>query len=306
MDRVSIPSILGLQAPVRANVGAAQSQGVDISLNYTHSFTKDFWITGLANFTYATSKFTSYEEPAYQGMPWLSFVGQSLSENWGYVAERLFVDDKEVKNSPTQFGNYGAGDIKYKDINGDGKITPLDKVFMGFPTSPEIVYGFGFSSGYKGWDFSCFFQGLGRESFWIDPQATSPFADYHPNPDPEPGRMINNALLKAYADSHWSEDNRNIYALWPRLSPTLNENNDQSSTWFMRDGSFMRLKSLEFGYSVPSKIISKIKISNLRLYFNGTNLLTFSKFKLWDPEMGGNGLGYPIQKVFNVGLQLSF
>ena len=294
MDRVSIPSNLGLQAPVRANVGAAQSQGVDVSLNYTHSFTKDFWITGLANFTYATSKFTAYEEPAYQGMPWLSFVGQSLSENWGYLAERLFVDDKEVKNSPTQFGNYVGGDIKYKDINGDGKITPLDKVFMGFPTSPEIVYGFGFSSGYKGWDFSCFFQGLGRESFWINPVATSPFINQQ------------NALLKVYANDHWSEDNRNIYALWPRLSPTLIENNYQSSTWFMRDGSFIRLKSVEFGYSVPAKIISKVKISNLRLYFNGTNLLTFSKFKLWDPEMGGNGLGYPIQKVFNLGLQLSF
>ncbi|MDP4189748.1 MAG: SusC/RagA family TonB-linked outer membrane protein, partial [Bacteroidota bacterium] len=255
---------------------------------------KDFWVTGLANFTYATSKFTKYEEPDYTGMPWLSHVGQPLTQNYGYVAERLFVDEEEVRNSPTQFGEYHAGDIKYKDINGDGKITPLDKVFIGYPTSPEIIYGFGFSTGYKGWDFSCFFQGLGRESFWMDPAATAPFLNQQ------------NALLKVYADSHWSEDNRNVYALWPRLSPTLNENNDQPSTWFMRDGSFIRLKSLEFGYTIPTRIVSKVKISNLRLYFNGTNLLTFSKFKLWDPEMGGNGLGYPIQKVLNLGLQLSF
>ncbi len=294
MDRSAIPSTMGLQANVRANVGEARSQGVDMSLNFNHSFNKDFWITALANFTYATSEFTVYEEPDYEEMPWLSFVGQSLNQNWGYVAERLFVDDDEVRNSPIQFGDYGAGDIKYKDVNGDGKISSLDKVFMGYPMSPEIVYGFGFSSGFKGWDLSVFFQGLGRESFWIDPTSTAPFINQQ------------NALLKVYADSHWSEDNRDLYALWPRLSETISENNTQSSTWFMRDGSFLRLKSLEFGYTLPASVVSKAKITKLRIYASGTNLLTFSKFSLWDPEMGGNGLGYPIQRVFNLGLQLSF
>lgn len=300
MDRSAIPATMGLQAGVRANVGEAESHGIDISLNFNHSFNKDFWFTALANFTYATSEFTVYEEPDYTGMPWLSFVGQSLNQNWGYIAERLFVDDEEVRNSPVQFGDYGAGDIKYKDVNNDGKITSLDKVFMGYPTSPEIVYGFGFSTGYKGWDFSCFFQGLARESFWIDvetaysPESTLPFLNRQ------------NALLKAYADSHWSEDNRDLYALWPRLSEEIVENNSQSSTWFMRNGEFLRLKSLEIGYTIPSSLVSRAKVEQLRLYFSGTNLLTFSRFKLWDPEMGGNGLGYPIQKVFNLGLQLSF
>jgi hypothetical protein len=265
------------------------------------------WMTGMANFTYATSKFTVYEEPDYSKTPWRSRVGYSLNQNWGYVAERLFVDEEEIRNSPTQFGNYMAGDIKYKDINRDGKITDLDRVPMGYPTSPEIVYGFGLSAGYKGWDFSFFFQGLARESFWIDSFATSPFINYHPSSgDTDPGKLVNNALLKDYADSHWSEDNRDLYALWPRLSETVNTNNTQTSSWFMRDGSFIRLKSLEFGYTIPAKIISKVKMTNLRFYFSGTNLLTFSKFKMWDPEMGGNGLGYPIQKVFNFGVQLSF
>lgn len=306
MTRSSIPTTMGLQAATRANVGEAASKGVDISLNYSHSFNQDLWITGLANFTYSISEFTVYEEPNYTGTPWRSHVGRSLSQNWGYVAERLFVDDEEIRNSPVQFGDYKAGDIKYKDINKDGKITEQDMVPLGYPTSPEIVYGFGFSGGWKAFDVSCFFQGLARESFWIDVAATSPFADYHPNPDPEPDRTINNALLQAYADSHWSEDNRNIYALWPRLSETIISNNNQPSSWFMRDGSFLRLKSVEFGYTLPEKIISKAKITNLRVYFSGTNLLTFSKFKMWDPEMGGNGLGYPIQKVYNFGLQLSF
>ena len=114
------------------------------------------------------------------------------------------------------------------------------------------------------------------------------------------------ALLKAYADDHWSEDNRNIYALWPRLSEKTVENNMQTSTWFMRDGSFLRLKSAEIGYTVPKKKTQKIHLDMVRIYLSGTNLLTFSKFKLWDPEMGGGGLGYPVQRVVNAGIQVNF
>ena len=112
--------------------------------------------------------------------------------------------------------------------------------------------------------------------------------------------------MQAYADSHWSEENRDLHALWPRLSEGTVANNQQMSTWFMRDGSFLRLKSVELGYTVPQKITKKAFVSMLRLYVSGTNLLTFSKFDLWDPEMGGNGLGYPIQRVFNAGIQLNF
>ena len=294
MTRSSIPTTMGLQAASRANVGEASSRGVDISVNFNHSINENLWISAMGNFTYATSEFTVYEEPEYADTPWKSRVGYSLNQKWGYVAERLFVDEEEIRNSPTQFGDYMAGDIKYKDINNDGKITELDMVPMGYPTSPEIVYGFGASGGWKNFDLSFFFQGLARESFWIDADATSPFVDRQ------------NALLQVYADNHWSEANRDVYALWPRLSETVIENNTQTSNWFMRDGSFLRLKSLEFGYTVPENIASKAKMTNMRVYFSGTNLLTFSKFDLWDPEMGGNGLGYPIQKVYNFGIQVSF
>ena len=124
--------------------------------------------------------------------------------------------------------------------------------------------------------------------------------------DPFGSYEKNNALLKAYADSHWSEANRDIYALWPRLSDSSEPNNTARNTWFMQDGSFLRLKSAEFGYTVPENIIKKINLENARIYLSGTNLLTFSKFKLWDPEMGGNGLGYPVQRVVNIGVQISF
>lgn len=301
-SRSNIPASMGLHVTTRANIGEADGKGIDLSMDINHFFTNDFWLTGRFNFTYATSKWTAYEEPDNSQTPWLSRIGLPINQRWGYVAERLFVDERDVYNSPTQFGDYMGGDIKYRDINGDDRITELDMVPIGYPTTPEIIYGFGLSTGYKGFDFSFFFQGLGRESFWINPTSTSPFLDT----DGSSSVHSKNALLKVYADNHWSEDNRNVQALWPRLTSTLLDNNTQTSTWFMRDGSFLRLKSVEMGYQLPKKITNKAHISNLRIYMSGTNLLTFSKFKLWDPEMAGDGLGYPIQKVVNCGIQLSF
>lgn len=293
MNRTYIPTTMGLQAPSRANVGEAKGKGIDVSLDFNKSFTADLWMSGRLNFTYATSKYVKVDEPDYSATPWKSLVGQKINQTYGYVAERLFVDDNEVKNSPYQSADAMGGDIKYKDINGDYVIDDFDMVPIGYPTHPELIYGLGLSTGYKGVDFSFFFQGLGRESFWINTRRTAPFIEQQ-------------QLLKVYADNHWSESNRDLYALWPRLSNVINNNNNRVSTWFMRDGSFLRLKSIEFGYTIPEHISSKLMMQNTRLYFSGTNLLTISKFKLWDPEMAGNGLGYPVQKVINFGIQISF
>ena len=295
MTRSSIPNTMGLTATPRANVGEASGKGVDLTLEYQKSWNKDFWTSARANFTYASSRFDVYEEPEYKE-PWRSRVGLSLNQATGYIAERLFVDDEEAASSPPQYigtSDYGGGDIKYLDVNRDGRITDADRVPIGHPTVPEIIYGFGISTGYKGFDLSVFFQGSGRQSFWIDAGATAPF--------------INEAqILKDYADSYWSEENQNVYALWPRLSPTMNSNNVATSTWFMRNGSFLRLKQMEFGYTVPKRITENIKMNNLRFYVSGTNLLLFSKFKMWDVEMAGNGLGYPNQRVINFGLNFTF
>jgi len=294
MTREAIPSTMGLSASVRANVGEASGQGIDISMDYQQAWSNDFWTSARGNFTYATSKYEVFEEPEYAEL-WRSRVGNSLSQSFGYIAERLFMDDDEAANSPSQdFGSeYGGGDIKYLDVNRDGKISEIDRVPIGYPTVPEIVYGFGSSMGYKNLDFSFFFQGSAHVSFWIDPVSTSPFQGQ-------------TQLLKAYADSYWSEDNQDMYAIWPRLSPVVNYNNIQTSTWFMRNGAFLRLKQVELGYTFKGSWKERAHISNMRIYLSGTNLLLFSKFKLWDVEMAGNGLGYPIQRVFNVGLNLSF
>lgn len=163
MDRSFIPTTMGLEASVRANVGEAASHGVDLSVNYNHWFNNKIWLQGYGNFTYATSEFKVADEPDYAaaGLPWRSRVGYSLSQQWGYIAERLFVDEADIANSPVQsFGTYLPGDIKYKDINKDGKISDADLVPIGYPTTPEITYGFGLSMGFKNWDISCFFQGF--------------------------------------------------------------------------------------------------------------------------------------------------
>ncbi len=294
MDRASIPTTMGLTTTERANVGEAKSHGIDGSLDFSTNVGRSSWLKARANFTYATSEFLTYEEPKYKEA-YRQHVGLSLSQKTGLIAERLFIDEADVANSPVQtYSNYMAGDIKYHDVNKDGKITDADAVPIGYPTDPEIIYGFGFSAGYKNIDFSCFFQGSARSSFWIDASATSPFNN-------------ETQLLKAYADSHWSEDNQDLYALWPRLSPTIVGNNSWPiNTWFMRKGAFLRLKSLEVGYTLPVTWMKKIHLSNARFYMNGTNLLCFSRFKLWDIEMGGNGLGYPIQKSYNIGVVVSF
>ena len=275
-----------------------------MSINYSGQLGRDFSITAMGNFTYAASQFKQYDELDYPES-YQSRIGYSISQTWGYIAEHLFVDDAEAVNSPVQFGtpgaSYGAGDIKYRDVNRDGRITELDKVPIGYPTDPEIVYGGGFQMAYKNFDLGVFFQGSAHSSFFIDMNATSPFYD-----NVNDGVVSPNQLLKAYADDHWSENDRNLYALWPRLSSTPNENNNQISTWFMRNGTFLRLKQIDVGYTFPRSLSEKVKVDNIRIYARGVNLFTWSKYKLWDVEMAGNGLGYPLQKVFNMGIEVSF
>lgn len=303
MERKNVPSTMGLLTTPKTNVGEASTNGVDLSVDYNQNWQSGFWLTGRVNFTYARSKYEVYEDVDRSATPWLNRIGQSTSQKWGYIAERLFIDEADVNNSPIQsFSDYGPGDIKYRDINGDGKISYDDQVPIGHPTSPEIIYGFGFNLGYKGFDLGCFFQGLGNRSFWIDSKKTAPFVDT----DGDNKVTSKNAFLQVYADNHWSAENPDPYALWPKLTNRSLANNEQTSTWWMRDGSFLRLKSLEIGYSLPKVAAQKIRVRSLRIYVSGSNLLTFSKFKLWDAEMANNAFKYPIQKVYNLGLQIGF
>ena len=312
-NRADISTEMGLWSTPQSNVGKADGKGVDISVDYKQNFTSELWMIGRANFTYARSTYRYYEEPDYAILqaPWRSRYGHAISQQWGYVAERMFIDQADIDNSPRQdFGIYLPGDIKYKDINQDGVINELDLVPIGYPTTPEINYGFGISAGYKNFDISLFLQGSARSSFWIDAKAMSPFIlknKFDPDDENESVKpWMETGLAKFVANNYWSEATQNPDAFWPRLSNYVIDNNVQRSTQYMQNGAFLRLKSAEIGYSLPEKVTGKLKLTSCRFYVSGTNLLLFSKFKLWDVEMGGNGLGYPLQRVINLGINLTF
>lgn len=285
--RSNVPYTAGWSTLPSGNAGKAEAKGLEGSIDLKHNFNQFFWLSGRANFTYSTNKYIYLDELNYP-YEYLHKKGRPINQLYGHVAERLFVDQAEINQSPLQdLGIYMAGDIKYKDVNNDGVINSYDVVPMGFPTVPEIQYGFGASMGFKKLDFSFFFQGTGRKSFFMDSKPLTPFVDRR------------NAL-SFIADSYWSETNPNVHALFPRLSTSIIQNNSIPSTWWLRDGSFLRLKALEMGYTYR-----KPKI-NARFYLSCENVFLLSAFKLWDPEVGSNGLNYPLNRTFNVGAQLSF
>lgn len=293
--RANLPETMGLTSNVYGNVGEVKSAGWDGSIDLNHSFNKDFWISGRFNFTYAHNEIIENEEPEYR-WSYLSNIGWPIDTWKGYIAERLFIDEADVANSPRQElgGIVRAGDIKYKDINGDGRVNSDDQVHIGYPIVPEITYGFGLSGGYKNFDLSFFMQGQDRVSFFINPNNIAPFVEQR------------NAM-QYIADDHWNPNNPVAKAFWPRLSASYNDNNNVSnSTWWIRNGRFLRMKNAELGYTLPKNFFPSTGIESLRLYLAGQNLFNLSDFKLWDPEMGGEGFNYPLQKVYSVGLTVSF
>jgi len=302
MVRESIPQSAGLEASISGNVGKVDSHGFDGSIDYNYAFSPDFIVSMRGVYTFARNKLVAKDEKNYADK-YLSQIGQSFNALKGYVAERLFVDEAEIANSPIQqlggSGVYQAGDIKYTDINGDGVINENDQVWMGYPSVPEIQYGFGPSITYKNFDFSFYFQGNAHVSFFINPNVNdgsgsptgiAPFVDQR------------NALAIVARDA-WTETDPDVHSFWPRLSTTLIQNNSVNSSWWLRDGSLLRLKTIEFGYNIPH--FAKV-VQNVRIYATAENLFRLSHFKLWDPEMGGNGMKYPINRRFQVGLFVNF
>ena len=179
-----------------------------------------------------------------------------------------------------------VGDLKYRDLNGDGQINDDDKTMISkYGTTPRLQYGFGATANWKNWDFGFFFTGSGKRTITIA-GAVDPFQEQ---------RSPRNTLTWV-ADNYFDLEKGNFDAAYPRLGIASQsvQNNQVNSTYWLRDGSFMRLKNLELGYTY--------KIC--RIYVAATNLFTFSKFKLWDPELYGFW-AYPMQKSVNVGVQFN-
>ena len=296
--RQSTPSAVGLQKDQYVNIGEMLNRGFDMSAEYDHTFANGFRVSARANFTFNRNRLIYNDQPT-PVEEYLSQVGFAYGQRKGLISCGLFKDQADIESWPTQtFGEVQPGDIKYKDINGDGQVDQYDMVAIGYTTIPEINYGFGLSLGYKGFDASVFFSGVGHVSRQIGGSNL-----YGASSSPQ----LTGQVFKDVAKNHWTVENPDINAPYPRLGTTRSNNNVQTSDYWTRDMSFLRLKNAEIGYTLPKRVTKKAGISALRVYVAGTNLLTFSNFKLWDPELDtAYGTRYPITRNVSLGLNINF
>ena len=300
--RYTMPSTTGLEKPQIGNVGKARSRGIDLSGKIQHAFTPDLWMILNGTFTYSKATYREIAE-ATSKPEWQRREGHELSQQIGYIAEGLFRDQAEINNSPTQGGDIMPGDIRYRDINEDGVIDVNDATYIGFPTTPRVIYGFSGFFNFKNIEFSFAFQGSGKRAFFMNPQNISPFVD-------------NRAMLKAIYDDHWSADNMKEHPFWPRLSTqSITAHNPQEawtgseerrSTYFMRECSFLRCTSIELAYNLPREFLQRLRMQTVKFYARVNNPFLITNFKVWDVELGDNGFNYPIQRTWSIGLNLSF
>lgn len=296
----TIPYVSGFNTgniPYR-NVGETKNKGVDLTLEYNKQMINGFFMArGTMN--YNSNQVVKDGQPSW-AYPYLDRMGQRISQRFGYVATGLFQNEEEISNSATQAGDVRPGDIRYKDLNGDGLINSLDQTAIGYGSVPLLTYGLTLGGGYKNFDLSLFFQGTGLVDFnYSSGFGTTPFsqgATY--------GNMFTTAL------DRWDPENPDKKTLYPRMSTNeTTTTNYYTSTWWLQRADFLRLKQAELGYNFNnnSTLLKKLAISKIRLYANGTNLFTLSKWDFWDPELGdGRGLAYPLTRVYNLGLRVSF
>lgn len=292
MQRESWPAMFGYgSATPWGNVGKVDNWGYEASVNWGKQITDNLYLGLRGNFTYAQNKQVAVDQPEF-AYPWLERTNLPVvgSFTFGYIAEGLFKSQKEIDHHPDQTGLGSItrpGDIKYRDVTGDGKIDTNDRVVLShYGNMPRIQYGFGFNVVYKRFDLNVFFNGSAKRTLMMGLQ--DPFSQAH-------GTNASN-VFQYIADNRWSEANPDPNAQYPRLGIQESEvlNNKPTSSFWMRDGSFLRFKTLEIGY----------KFKYGRIYGTVNNLVVFSKFKYWDPELAW--YKYPLQRTFSAGIQLNF
>ena len=302
IQRMFLPDITGLESYPWANVGAVKSQGFDGNFQYKDHIGEINW-TVRGNITYSKNTILERDEEnnvyAYQ-----YGKGYRVNQQRGLIALGLFRDYDDIRNSPKQsWGTVQPGDIKYKDINGDGIVDDGDRVAIGATDTPSLIYGLGVSVSWRGFDLNLHFQGAGKYTFLINSGAVNAFRD---------GRWGN--ILQGITDNRWissdisgTKETENPNAPYPRLSYGYNLNNQQSSSFWLRNGRFLRLKNLDIGYTLPKPMVNTIHLESVRIYISGQNLITWSPFKLWDPELDSSMRGqiYPITRSLTAGIQIS-
>ncbi|MBC9930515.1 SusC/RagA family TonB-linked outer membrane protein [Chitinophaga qingshengii] len=294
LRRKSLPGYIGMINAPFGNVGIIDNKGLDASVTYNRRF-GDVSVQLLGNFTYNKNKVVENDDPAWK-YPWLERKGLKVGQRFGYIALGLFESDDDVRNSPRQPGDVRAGDIKYKDINGDGVIDSYDQAPIGYGDIPEIIYGFGFTVGYKSLSLSALFQGAAHVDALLTGEGTMPFQQGLAR-----GNLFDNIT------DRWTEANPRQDAFYPRMMAGSLNDNYAASTWWVKRSDYLRLKTVQLNYSLPQRWLKHIGLKSSSIFLQGVNLLTFSPFKMWDVEVGnGRGAAYSSNKSYTVGIAVNF
>ena len=290
----TLPAVVGIVSSPLVNAGVVDNKGFELVLEHKKNIGEQGYYVR-ANYSFARNKIINIAEPAYTGREWQARTGRRVGELYGLTAIGLFNSQEEINASPVQtaYGITKPGDIKYKDINGDGAITNLDQGYLNKVNTPEAMFGVSLGYHYKGFDLSVLFQGALGGSVWLTGISVWPFSRYA-------------GVLSAVQDNYWTPENPDQNAMFPRMTSNDNANNYQNSSFWVYSNNYLRLKNAEIGYSFPKKLIKKIGFDNARIYVNGVNLLTRDKIKIFDPEIPNGTGNYPQQKVLNAGLTFSF
>lgn len=292
----NVPAEYGISLS-QVNAGIMENRGIEFTLGTSHTFSNGLRLNVDANFTQARNKTIQiFENLATFNDPNRRRTGRPYNARFGYVAIGYFQSQEEIEKSPEQkLGVYKVGDLKYKDLNGDGIVDGRDQTMIGNSGYPEVIFGLNPSASWKGFDVSLLFQGSTRH----DVYAPGPgYAGYV-----TPG--LSGGPYQIEGLDYWTPENRD--ARFPRLTSSPINNNAVSS-WWMRDGTFVRLKNFEVGYTIPVSVIGRLGIQSMRIYSAGQNMLTWAKeIKNLDPESsGGSRYSFVNQKVFSVGLNVKF
>lgn len=307
-DVVGIPDLFGKTSSY-VNAGTVINRGIDIELGWNDRIGRDFTYYVRFNAGFARNKILDMMEIDRE-VPWMRRTGCRVGEHFVYEVDHFVKDQAEADklnamNNGTGFqpwGKLAPGDVVYKDLNGNGKIDDQhDLKPMGNPKIPELQFGLPIGFSYKGWDLSLLFQGAALSSLQLSGPAVYDF--------PTMGSQGNNmGKVKGMHLDSWTPENPN--AKYPALHLGNHPNNkNDASSLFLYDASYLRLKNIEIGYSLPQKWIQKVHLQQVRFYLQGMNLLTFDKLGdvNMDPETGdGDGSWYPIQRVYNFGVNVTF
>jgi TonB-linked SusC/RagA family outer membrane protein len=305
----TVPSEYGIGLS-QVNAGIMQNKGFDLNIGTKQTIAHDLIINAEFNLTYAKNELIeTYETAATYNNPNRRQTGRPMNTRFGlqslglYQVEDFNDDGTLVVGMPVpSYGPVKAGDIKYADIAGnpdsdgnmtapDGIINVNDYTVIGEPLFPQMIFGMNLGAKWKGFDMTMLWQGAGKVSLYLESEMASPF--------------FNGAKIYKEQLDYWTPDNRD--ASFPRLTPTPITNNQQTSSFWVKDGTYLRLKTMEVGYTLPSVISGKAGMKSLRLYVSGSNLLTFSKLSYLDPELANNRARYYFQqKVFAFGINLGF